>query len=93
MSIECAELVAIMERHSHSRTAHVPELLWPRRSAVLHRAGPRYLYMSHRHQEALAHLLYGVNGSGGFVLLTGEVGPARPQYAAVCSSRSQNPAM
>jgi general secretion pathway protein A len=29
---------------------------------------PRYLYMSRHHQEALAHLLYGVNGDGGFVL-------------------------
>jgi general secretion pathway protein A len=26
---------------------------------------PRYLYMSQRHQEALAHLLYGVNGAMG----------------------------
>ncbi len=38
---------------------------------------PRYLYMSQRHQEALAHLLYGVNGDGGFVLLTGEVGAGK----------------
>ena len=38
---------------------------------------PRYLYMSQRHQEALAHLLYGVNGYGGFVLLTGEVGAGK----------------
>ena len=38
---------------------------------------PRYLYMSQRHQEALAHLLYGVNGNGGFVLLTGEVGTGK----------------
>jgi general secretion pathway protein A len=38
---------------------------------------PRYLYMSQRHQEALAHLLYGVNGGGGFVLLTGEVGTGK----------------
>jgi len=38
---------------------------------------PRYLYMSHRHQEALAHLLYGVNAGGGFVLLTGEVGAGK----------------
>jgi len=38
---------------------------------------PRYLYMSQRHQEALAHLLYGVNGGGGFVLLTGEVGAGK----------------
>ena len=38
---------------------------------------PRYLYLSRRHQEALAHLLYGVNGDGGFVLLTGEVGAGK----------------
>src|SRR6478672_4195965 len=38
---------------------------------------PRYLYMSAQHREALAHLLYGVNGGGGFVLLTGEVGAGK----------------
>jgi len=38
---------------------------------------PHYLYMSQRHQEALAHLLYGVSESGGFVLLTGEVGTGK----------------
>lgn len=38
---------------------------------------PRYLYLSQRHQEALAHLLYGVNGDGGFVLLTGEIGAGK----------------
>lgn len=38
---------------------------------------PRYLYMSERHREALAHLLFGVSGQGGFVLLTGEVGTGK----------------
>jgi len=38
---------------------------------------PRYLYLSQSHQEALAHLLYGVSGDGGFVLLTGEVGAGK----------------
>ncbi|MCL4475963.1 MAG: AAA family ATPase [Nitrospirae bacterium] len=38
---------------------------------------PRYLYMSHKHREALAHLLYGINSDGGFVLLTGEVGTGK----------------
>lgn len=37
---------------------------------------PRYLFMSERHREALAHLLYGI-GSGGFVLLTGEIGTGK----------------
>ena len=38
---------------------------------------PRYLFMSRRHREALAHLLYGVEGGGGFVLLTGEIGAGK----------------
>ena len=39
---------------------------------------PQYLYMSKRHQEALAHLLYGVQTEGGgFILLTGEVGTGK----------------
>ena len=43
------------------------------------------LFMSNRHREALAHLLYGVGGGGGsaggvgggFVLLTGEIGTGK----------------
>ncbi|MEI8325384.1 MAG: AAA family ATPase, partial [Betaproteobacteria bacterium] len=46
---------------------------------------PRFLFMSERHREALAHLLYGVTGSGGavggtgggFVLLTGDIGTGK----------------
>lgn len=46
---------------------------------------PHYLFMSERHREALAHLLYGVAGpggaaggtGGGFVLLTGEIGTGK----------------
>lgn len=38
---------------------------------------PRFLYSSLRHQEALAHLLYGIQSDGGFVLLTGEVGSGK----------------
>ncbi|MBS0446159.1 MAG: AAA family ATPase [Proteobacteria bacterium] len=38
---------------------------------------PRYLYMSERHREALAHLLYGLSGGGGFVLLSGEIGAGK----------------
>src|SRR5437763_16459850 len=39
---------------------------------------PRYLYLSERHAEALAHLMYGINEAGGFVQLTGEVGTGKP---------------
>lgn len=38
---------------------------------------PRYLFVSERHREALAHLLYGVQGAGGFVLLSGEIGTGK----------------
>ena len=46
---------------------------------------PRYLFMSERHREALAHLLYGVTNphqatlgsGGGFVLLTGDIGTGK----------------
>jgi len=38
---------------------------------------PRYLYLTHQHQEALAHLVYGLNSAGGVILLTGEVGTGK----------------
>ncbi len=38
---------------------------------------PRYLYLSGRHADALAHLLYGITESGGFTQLTGEVGTGK----------------
>lgn len=40
---------------------------------------PRFVYLSERHRDALAHLLYGIGqgGSGGFVQLTGEVGTGK----------------
>ncbi|MEA3547069.1 MAG: AAA family ATPase [Thermodesulfobacteriota bacterium] len=38
---------------------------------------PHYLFMSERHKEALAHLLYGIRRESGFVLLTGEVGTGK----------------
>ncbi|MHB8425029.1 MAG: AAA family ATPase [Gammaproteobacteria bacterium] len=38
---------------------------------------PRYLFLSGQHTEALAHLLYGVTESGGFIQLTGEVGTGK----------------
>ncbi|RLV61739.1 DUF2075 domain-containing protein [Parashewanella curva] len=38
---------------------------------------PEYLFLSDRHREALAHLSYGLGDTGGFVLLTGEVGTGK----------------
>lgn len=44
---------------------------------------PRYLFLSDKHQEALAHLLYGITTEGGFIVLTGEVGTGK---TTVCRS-------
>jgi len=38
---------------------------------------PRFLYLSERHVEALAHLQYGIVEGGGFIQLTGEVGTGK----------------
>ncbi len=38
---------------------------------------PRYLFLSERHSEGLAHLVYGVKESSGFIQLTGEVGTGK----------------
>ena len=38
---------------------------------------PRFLFLSQRHREALAHLLFGMGDKGGFMLLTGEVGTGK----------------
>jgi len=38
---------------------------------------PAFLYLSERHREALAHLMYGLRTDGGFVLITGEVGTGK----------------
>jgi general secretion pathway protein A len=38
---------------------------------------PRFLYMSQRHREALASLIYGIKESKGFIVLTGEIGSGK----------------
>ena len=48
---------------------------------------PRYLYLSERHAEALAHLLYGIEEAGGFVQLTGEVGTGKTTVVRTLLSR------
>ncbi len=49
---------------------------------------PRYLYMSQRHREALAHLVYGMQAGGGFVLLTGDIGSGK---TTVCRCLLEQP--
>ena len=50
---------------------------------VRHHAGSAFFFLSERHRDALAHLMYGIGqgGSGGFVQLTGEVDTGRPRCA------------
>ena len=48
---------------------------------------PKYLFMSNRHKEALAHLIYGVEGGSGFVLLTGEVGTGKTTLCRYLADR------
>ena len=38
---------------------------------------PNLLFPSNRHQEAIGYLRYGLRGTGGFVMLTGEVGTGK----------------
>src|SRR5580658_3296553 len=49
---------------------------------------PRYLYLSARHADALAHLVYGINEAGGFVQLTGEVGTGKTTIIRSLLSRT-----
>lgn len=48
---------------------------------------PRFLFQSRRHEEALAHLIYGVKEAGGFIQLTGEVGTGKTTLTRVLLDR------
>lgn len=38
---------------------------------------PKYLYLSDKHKEAFAHLLFGIKHRSGFVMVTGEIGTGK----------------
>ena len=48
---------------------------------------PRFLYLSERHREALAHLQWGLERDGAFVLLTGEVGTGKTTLSRLLLDR------
>jgi len=47
---------------------------------------PRFVYASPEHQEALAHLRFGIENREPFVLITGEVGTGKTTASTTCSS-------
>lgn len=47
----------------------------------------RFVYLGTRHEEALAHLLYGVQEQGGFVQLTGEIGTGKTTVCRLLLNR------
>lgn len=52
---------------------------------------PHYFFLSDRHKEALAHLTYGLGETGGFILLTGEVGTGKTTVSrCLISQLSEN---
>lgn len=44
---------------------------------------PRFLYLSEKHREAFAHLLFGIKNRSGFVMVTGEIGTGK---TTICRS-------
>lgn len=51
---------------------------------------PDFLYLSHTHQEALNHLLYGIHQKKGFVELTGEIGAGKTTLCKAFLTRLGN---
>ena len=44
---------------------------------------PRFLYLSKKHKEAFAHLMYGIRHRSGFVMVSGEIGTGK---TTICRS-------
>ena len=54
-------------------------------------ADPSFLYPSRHHQEAMAHLLYGIRQRLGFLMITGEVGTGKTTLAKALLQRLEGP--
>ena len=51
---------------------------------------PRFIYLSHNHKEAFAHLLYGIDNRHGFMCLSGEVGTGKTTLLRALLGRLQD---
>jgi general secretion pathway protein A len=51
---------------------------------------PRFVFLSKNHKEAFAHLLYGIDNHGGFILLTGEIGTGKTTVLRTLLSQLDN---
>lgn len=54
-------------------------------------ADPSFLFPSRHHQEAMAHLLYGVRERLGFIMISGEVGTGKTTLAKALVQRLEGP--
>jgi len=54
-------------------------------------ADPAFIFPSHHHQEAMAHLTYGIQQRLGFLMITGEVGTGKTTLAKALVEHLQSP--
>ena len=44
---------------------------------------PRFVFLSRKHKEAFAHLIYGIRERSGFIMVSGEIGTGKTQVSGL----------